>query len=84
MHAPSRFANVYILCHIHKESYTLLHLVFVDQQDPFELGRTKGDLSVVSDLKADRAPRCFKQRRSGSDNPLMYGVVILRRSSLYM
>ena len=56
----------------------------MDQQDTYELGRTKCDLSVVSDLKTDRVPCCFKQRRSGSDNPLMYGVVILRRSSLYM
>ena len=73
MHAPSRFANV--LCHIHKESYALLHLGFMDQQDTYELGRTKCDLSVVSDLKTDRAPCCFRQRQSGSDNPLMLMVL---------
>jgi len=49
----------------------------VDQQDPYELGRTKCNLSVVSDLKTDRASCCFRQRRSGSDNLLMYGFVIL-------
>ena len=37
------------------------------------LGRTKCDLSVVSDLKAGRMPCCCRQRRSGSDKPLMYG-----------
>ena len=31
----------------------------------------------MSDLKTDRALCCFRQRRSGSDNPLMYGAVIL-------
>ena len=64
-----------MLCHIHKESCTLLHLLFVDRQDPYELGRTKCDLSVVSDLKKDRAPCCFRQRRRGSDNPLMLMVL---------
>ena len=35
MHAPFPFPfRRFILCHIHKESYTLLHVVFVDQQDP--------------------------------------------------
>ena len=37
------------------------------------LGRTKCDLSVVSDLKKDRMPCCCRQRQSGSDNPSMYG-----------
>ena len=31
------------------------------------------DLSVVSDLKTDPTPCCCRQRRSGSDKPLMYG-----------
>ena len=37
------------------------------------LGSTKCDLSVVSDLKTDRRPCCYRQRQSGSDKPLMYG-----------
>ena len=37
------------------------------------LGRTRGDLSVVSDLKTVHLPCCCRQRRRASDNPLMYG-----------
>ena len=37
------------------------------------LGRTRCDLSVVSDLKTVRMPCCCRQRRSASDNPLTYG-----------
>ena len=36
-------------------------------------GRTKSDLSVVSDLKTARIPCCCRQRRRGSDSPLIYG-----------
>ena len=36
------------------------------------LSRTQCDFSVVSDLKTDRTPRCCRQRRTGSDKPLMY------------
>jgi len=37
------------------------------------LGRTKFDLSVVSDLKTVRTPCCYKQRRTASDTPLICG-----------
>ena len=37
------------------------------------LGRTRCDLSVVSDLKTVRMPCCCRQRRRASDNPLTYG-----------
>ena len=37
------------------------------------LGRTRCDLSVVSDLKTVRMPCCCRQQRRASDNPLTYG-----------
>ena len=37
------------------------------------LGRTRCDLSVVSDLKTVRMSCCCRQRRRASDNPLTYG-----------
>ena len=65
MHAPSCFANVYFAA-----LYTTPSCF---RRSTGSLGRTKCDLSVVSDLKTDRTPCCCRQRRSGSDRPLMYG-----------
>ena len=62
---------MYTLPYSQEESYTTLHLVFVDPQDP-QLA-SKCDLSVVSDLKTYRTQYCCRQRRSGSYKPLMYG-----------
>ena len=59
--------------------YTLPHSQGILHTTPScfrgSLGRTKCDLSVVSDLKTDPTctPFCCRQRRSGSDKPLMYG-----------
>ena len=64
-----------IPCRIHMESYTLLPLVSLtcSRGSTASLGPTNCDLSVVSDLNTHRMPCCCRQRRSGSDNPLMYG-----------
>ena len=63
--------------------YTLLHSQGILNTTPScfcgstgSLGRTKRDLRVVSDLKTDVIPCCCRQRRSGSDKPLMYGGLI--------
>ena len=57
--------------------YTLPHLQGILYTTPScfcgSWGRTKCDLSVVSDLKTDPTPCCCRQRRSGSDKHLMYG-----------
>ena len=45
-------------------------------------GRTKCDLSVVSDLKTARIPCCGRQRRRGSDTPLIYGKTAVDLNSV--
>ena len=73
MHAPSRFANVYFAPAIHKESYTQFHLDLF--RGTASLGRTKRDLSVVSDLKTDRTPYCCNDEvvQITTCNHLIYG-----------
>ena len=67
MHAPFRFADAYFAAFIRN----LIHYSILPVGG--SLGRTKCDLSVVSDLKTDPTSCCCRQRRSGSDKPLMYG-----------
>ena len=45
-------------------------------------GRAKCDLSVVSDLKTAQIPCCCRQRRRGSDTPLMYGKTAVGLNSV--
>ena len=45
-------------------------------------GRTKCDLSVVSDLKTARIPCCCRQWRRGSDTPLIYGKTAMDLNSV--
>jgi len=45
-------------------------------------GLTKCDLSVVSDLKTARIPCCCRQRRRGSDTPLIYGKTAVDLNSV--
>ena len=44
--------------------------------------RTKCDRSVVSDLKTARIPCCCRQRRRGSDTPLIYGKTAVDLNSV--
>ena len=70
MHAPSCFANVYFAAF----KRNLIHYsILFSYRSTGSLGGTNCDLSVVSNLKTDRTPCCCRQRRSGSDKPLMYG-----------
>ena len=45
-------------------------------------GRAKCDLSVVSDLKMALIPCCCRQRRRGSDTPLIYGKTAVDLNSV--
>ena len=69
MHSPS-VSQMYTLPHSQEILYTISSC-FRGSTAP--LRRTKCDLSVVLDLKADRTPCFCRQRRRRSDIPLMYG-----------
>ena len=64
MHLP--VSPMYTLPHSQGILYTTL-LVFVEAMS------TKYDLRVASNMKTDRTPCCYRQRRSGWDKRLMYG-----------
>ena len=58
MHLPILPLKLCILSRIHKESYTLLHIVFMDQQHC----HTKCDVSdVLCQFKTGRMPCCCRQ-----------------------
>ena len=46
------------------------------------IGRTKYDLSVVSDLKTARIPCCCRQWRRGAGSPLIYGKTAVDLNSV--
>ena len=70
MHAPYCLANVYFAAFTRGILYNTPSCF---RGSTGSLARTKCDLSVVSDLKTYRTQYCCRQRRSGSDKPLMYG-----------
>ena len=60
MLAPSRFANIYFAAFTRTHTNTTPSYF---RGSTGSLGRTKCDLSVVSDLKTDWTPFCGKKRR---------------------
>ena len=63
MHASSRFANVYFAAFTRN---------LIPYFTCFRGSNTVYDLRVVSNIKTDRTPCCYRQRRSGWDKRLMY------------
>ena len=78
LHRSSCFANV----HFSAFTGNLVDYAVLLSRSTVSFGRTKCDLSVVSDLKTARIPCCCRQRRRGSDTLLIYGKTVVDLNSV--